>query len=804
MRQHDRQHNDWERDGDRSPRPNSTGSGMWASFYACRALLLGKRVDESLRRLLEIAAQLLQVNQFVWPGKHAATSHRRTRERRSSGGGAVRRCLVTGAAGFIGSHLSERLLAEGHTVRGIDALTDYYDREQKLANLKDCRRNDHFEWVEADLNTVTMARLLDGVNTIVHLAGQPGVRGSWGTSFAPYVRNNIDATQRLLEAVRTAPIERFVYASSSSVYGRTLTPMSEDAATRPYSPYGVTKLAGELLCLLYARNFGLPACAVRYFTVFGPRQRPDMAFARFLTSMRDDVGIRVFGDGTQTRDFTYVADAVEGTYLAALRGAPGEVYNLGGGCRVSLNNAIAVLERACGRRARIVHEPVEDGDVVSTLADTTKARSKLEYRPRVDLERGLWCHAESYGLVRTRARPTAADSAPPRLLLYSHDTFGLGHLRRNLAIAEHLLRRKHPYDVLLMSGSPVLATWPKPLGLQVAALPPVVKVGSEDYKPHDEALTFEELKAQRERVIQNAIESFKPDVFLVDHAPAGMRGELLDALGYLRRELPATRTVVGLRDVIDSAKAVRTAWREQGIYDLLEWAYDRILVYGSRELFNIEREYAFEPRLCEKLRYCGYIVRVSGKLPQRSGEFTVVVTTGGGGDGFALVRDYLRASAQLPTGAVRSIIVLGPLMDASECRTLQLSAADRRDLSVLPYTPELLGVLRMADLVVAMGGYNTSAEIVANRIPAVLVPRTTPRVEQLVRARILAGLDLVWLVQSSDDVAGELEAHLRAALAGARPRGLADYPFDVDGARRVGEQLDTILASEPMARAVAS
>jgi UDP-glucuronate 4-epimerase len=549
-------------------------------------------------------------------------------------------------------------LRDGFRVRGVDALTDYYDRDVKLANLTRARSHEAFNFIEADLNATDLQTLLDGVDLVFHLAGQPGVRGSWGQSFSPYVKNNVEATQRLLEACRTVPIERFVYASSSSVYGRIAMPMREDAPAHPHSPYGVTKLAGELLCLLYSRNFGLPACAVRYFTVFGPRQRPDMDFAQFFRAIRDADAIRVFGDGSQTRDFTYVEDAVAGTCLAAERGVPGEVYNLGGGCRVSVNDVIAVIERDCGRRARIEHGPTESGDVVTTLADTTKAVTALGYRPCVDLERGLWNHARSLGLLPTYRARRSAMAATPRILLYSHDTFGLGHLRRNLAIAANLLDGKRPYDVTLLSGSPVLATSAKPPGLRVVALPPVVKVGAEHYRARDASLSFEQVKADREAVIRETIASFAPDVFLIDHAPAGMRGELLQALAYLRREMPDTKVAIALRDIVDEPNAVRSLWREHGVYNLLSWAYDRILVYGSRHLFDVGRQYGFDAALINKVRYCGYVAR---KLPasqkRRKDGFSVLVTTGGGGDGFPLVRDYLHASRDFAQRDLHSTVV---------------------------------------------------------------------------------------------------------------------------------------------------
>jgi len=245
------------------------------------------------------------------------------------------RVVVTGAAGFIGSHLSERLLASGHEVVGIDCFADYYEKARKEQNLEKSRSSDRFYFEPADLVDADLTPLLDGAAVVYHLAGQPGVRPSWGNQFDRYVRDNVIATQRLLEALKDLPIKRFVFAGSSSVYGDAERfPTKETALPRPVSPYGVTKLAAEHLTTLYARNFGLPAVSVRYFTVYGPRQRPDMAFARFMQAMADGDDIEVFGDGEQTREFTYVSDAVDGTIKASTAEVVGEIFNLGGGSRV--------------------------------------------------------------------------------------------------------------------------------------------------------------------------------------------------------------------------------------------------------------------------------------------------------------------------------------------------------------------------------------------------------------------------------------------------------------------------------------
>ena len=225
---------------------------------------------------------------------------------------------MTGAAGFIGSHLCERLLADGHEVVGIDSFSDYYERERKEQNLSAARAQPNFTLEVVDLVDADLARILDGATVVFHLAGQPGVRPSWGGHFDRYVHDNIVATQRLLESLRESQLQKLVFASSSSVYGDAeMFPTKESALPRPVSPYGMTKLAAEHLTFVYMRNFGIPATSLRYFTVYGPRQRPDMAFCRFMEALVDNEEIEIFGDGEQTREFTYVSDAVDGTVKAA-------------------------------------------------------------------------------------------------------------------------------------------------------------------------------------------------------------------------------------------------------------------------------------------------------------------------------------------------------------------------------------------------------------------------------------------------------------------------------------------------------
>jgi len=300
------------------------------------------------------------------------------------------KCVVTGAAGFIGSRLAARLLAAGHSVAGVDCFTDYYPRRIKEGNLAPLRTSPSFQFLAEDLNVMDLGRLLDGADAVFHYAAQAGVRASWGTSFEAYLANNIRATQRLLEAARGRPLRRFVFASSSSVYGATPDlPMRETSPVQPLSPYGVTKLAAEHLCLLYHRNHGVPALALRFFTVYGPGQRPDMAFHRFFQALAEGREITLYGDGSQTRDFTYVDDIVSGSLAALDGGRAGEVYNVGGGHRERLADVIRVMEEVAGRKARVVRHEAQKGDVPDTLADIGKARAELGYAPRTALPDGL-------------------------------------------------------------------------------------------------------------------------------------------------------------------------------------------------------------------------------------------------------------------------------------------------------------------------------------------------------------------------------------------------------------------------------
>jgi len=300
------------------------------------------------------------------------------------------KALVTGAAGFIGSHLSGALLDRGANVVGIDAFSDYYRRALKERNLDENLRRERFQFIEAWIQEADLDRLLDGVTHVFHLAAQAGVRKSWGKDFKTYTVNNVDATQMLLEACVNRPLTKFVHASSSSVYGdRASIPMREDALPQPVSPYGVTKLAAEQLGHLYQMNFGVPTVAMRYFTVYGPRQRPDMAFNKFIRAAIKDEPITLYSDGEQTRDFTYVADAVAATMAAGDRGVPGTAYNIGGGSRVSMNHVVRIIEKVVGCPLKIVREDAQKGDMRDTYADTSLARRDLGFSPTVSLEEGI-------------------------------------------------------------------------------------------------------------------------------------------------------------------------------------------------------------------------------------------------------------------------------------------------------------------------------------------------------------------------------------------------------------------------------
>lgn len=300
------------------------------------------------------------------------------------------RCVVTGAAGFVGSTLCDRLLRDGHDVVGLDCFVDYYARAVKESNLTLARENPRFSFVEESLLSVDLERLLDGVDWVFHQAGQAGVRASWGSQFESYLQHNIQATQRLLEHVRSGvPLKKLVFASSSSVYGNAESfPTSELVLPRPVSPYGVTKLAAEHLMCLYATEFSVPTVSLRYFTVYGPRQRPDMAFNRFIRAGLLGESLLLYGDGTQSRDFTYIDDIVSANILAAERGTPGSVFNIGGGNQVTVNEVLDYIGKEIGP-LKIKREERQSGDAKMTGADTSRAQRDLGFKPTVHIWDGI-------------------------------------------------------------------------------------------------------------------------------------------------------------------------------------------------------------------------------------------------------------------------------------------------------------------------------------------------------------------------------------------------------------------------------
>ena len=300
----------------------------------------------------------------------------------------AKRALVTGVAGFIGSHLAQLLLARGYEVVGLDSFTPYYSPTMKRANIAPLLNKSRFTLMEGDI--LNLQKLPQGLTHIFHLAAQPGVRSSWGAGFDTYLKNNVLATQRLLELCISYPLKKFVYASSSSVYGESYSlPLKEDGKPSPVSPYGLTKYAGEGLCRLYSQNYGIPTLSLRYFTVYGPKQRPDMAFHRFIKAILRGEKVKIFGDGEQRRDFTFVSDVVEATVRAGESGIVGEALNVGGGRWIAINYALKIIEKICGRKAELEYDNVQMGDVKDTLADTSKIQRELGYKSEVKLDEGL-------------------------------------------------------------------------------------------------------------------------------------------------------------------------------------------------------------------------------------------------------------------------------------------------------------------------------------------------------------------------------------------------------------------------------
>lgn len=377
-----------------------------------------------------------------------------------------------------------------------------------------------------------------------------------------------------------------------------------------------------------------------------------------------------------------------------------------------------------------------------------------------------------------------------RLLLYSHDTYGLGHLRRNLAIASHMLRTVDQLQVVLVSGSPVASRFTLPRGLQLVNLPSVVKVAPETYAARDHEVSFGVVSRARAAIIADVARRFRPDVLLVDHAPRGMKGELLPTFETLRRHVPDARIVLGLRDVLDDPATVRRTWAEEGVLETIEQVYDRILVYGTREIHDAASAYGITGAARQRVSYCGYISRVDERpLPLRENRAAsrppyVLGTAGGGEDGIEVLMATLAAADALEVDA---LLVTGPLMHSeTRERLLARAAGARSHVRVVDFVPDLDAQMAGASAIVTMAGYNTLCEAVASGVPTVAVPRVWPRREQAIRARLFADRGLVRVVEPGDDLPRRLESELRLALGDERRQGPG---IDLRGARRVREAL---------------
>jgi UDP-glucose 4-epimerase len=671
----------------------------------------------------------------------------------------VDRFLVTGAAGFIGSHLCERLLADGHVVRGVDRFSTYYDREIKESNLACSRRHGSFSLVEADLATAELAELVDGVEAVFHLAAQPGVRPSWGDGFVDYVHDNVVGTQRLLEAVRGHPVP-VVIASSSSVYGDAERfPVREQSVElSPVSPYGLTKLAVEHLARIYTAQHRIPTVALRYFTVYGPRQRPDMAFARLMDSALTGRPLRLFGDGTQSRDFTFVADAVDAT-VRALDGSAGRVYNVGGGEPTTLNAVVGTLADLIGHEVAVVREPAAPGDVRHTWAETSRARAELGWAPGTTLREGLaaqlaWLRSARDGEIRLEpaapARKASVSGSTVRVLAYSHDGYGLGHLRRNLRIVAGL-RKTHPeLDALLVTGAKAAGRVVGPFGENWLRLPAVVKVANGRYVPDEDGCTGADVVRRRADLLVDAVKTFRPDLVLVDRYPKGMSDELVPALDVLRTDSPQVPVVLGLRDILDQPVAVRQEWHRSDHSAAIRELYRAVLIYGDRSVFDPIKAYTIPDEVAAKTNFTGYLaddVRTPGAEEVRQrwtrpGRRLALCTLGGGADSYRLAQAFLTACTRLVASGWDGLVITGPYIpadDASRLRAHPMGAA----VPVVAMVEDLPSHLAAADAVVCMGGYNTICEVLAVGAAAVAVPRVRPRQEQLMRCEAFATRGLI-------------------------------------------------------------
>ncbi len=711
------------------------------------------------------------------------------------------RCLVTGTAGFVGSHLAERLLDAGHEVIGVDCLVPSYSTDLKRRNVAPLLERDGFTFIEGDLVDIELGPLVQGIDLVFHQAAQAGVRASWGASFSRYIRHNVIATQRLLEAFTHRPPCAFIYASSSSVYGNSPLPMCEDTRPQPLSPYGMSKLAGEHLCTLYNQNFGIPTVVLRYFTVYGPRQRPDMAINRFISALLRNELITVYGDGGQSRDFTYVADIVTANLRAAecIDTVAGSIFNIGGGSPITVNVLLSLLGELVGRTPRLRYEPAQRGDVDHTGADCSRVARALDFVPSYALRDGLaqqvaWqcgleeqrerrIHLVAQPLTHASSKQPAVrgTSRAPRLLLYSHDTFGLGHLRRNLAIAGRLSHALPGVSLLFLSGSQAVQQFVLPPGADIIKLPTVTKLGHEHYVAQGLTITPSEVLALRQGLILETVMSFKPDLLLVDHAPLGMRGELRPALEYVRAHLPQSRVVLGLRDILDEPAVVCRTWREQAVYAALETFYDRLLIYGVPDVCDPITVYELPAPVAARTSFCGYIRRddpitpaddVRQEIGLGADDPLVLVTAGGGGDGMPLLDAYVQALCLEPAGWT-SLVVTGPFMPDAERGRLEKLCCGLSSVVIRPFERDVPSLMHAADAVVTMGGYNSLCEVTGSGTRALVIPRTSPRTEQLLRAQAFARLGLVDLLLLERTTPADLREAVKHAIVHKHDRRAA-------------------------------
>jgi predicted glycosyltransferase len=571
-------------------------------------------------------------------------------------------------------------------------------------------------------------------------------------------------------------------------------------------------LTAELLGLVYWKAFGLPVVPLRFFSVYGPRQRPDMAFNGFIDAIAKGKPIVVFGDGSQRRDFTYVGDVVAALLAAAAHAEPGKPINVGSGSTVTVAESIRIIERHVGRKALVERRPAPPGDARDTQAATDRLHA-LGAIPRVRIEDGLAQQVDwqlrsmprqvSSGIVaRGLATQRAGRGSAPRILLYSHDTYGLGHLRRNTTIAHGLLQRTPELEVTLLTGSPVADQWPFPDGVSVVRLPPVIKVGPEEYQPV-QARSMSAVRAERAGIIASTLLRLRPDVFLVDHAPLGMKGELRLALEMAREKLPDTRVVLGLRDILDAPDVVRATWSTQGVYQLMETAYQQIIVYGSRELFDAASEYGIPDAVARRVRFSGYIAKDRGleqningqgtwTQARRAGDRRILVMGGGGGDAAPMLLAAIEAWESLRYLLYgEAVIVVGPLMAPANKIEVEWRARHVPGVRVIRSSTTMLSLIAAADLVVSMGGYNSVVEAVAAHKPLVICPRTAPRREQLMRAEIMArlGLAQVARLDGDQDAAARIADAMVAALKAGPPPAHAWRAIDLRGTERVADLL---------------